>query len=52
MTSADRERRTDELIDASEVLRRQLLREVEKLEVFVVALQGVLIRREGHDGDR
>lgn len=42
MTSAERSSRSDELIGQSELLRRELLAEVEKLEAFVVALQKAL----------
>jgi hypothetical protein len=45
MTSAERSDKSDELIGQSEVLRMELLAEVEKLEAFVLALQEALGER-------
>lgn len=46
MTSEQRAERTDELISTSEELRAELLREVERLESFIEALQAAVDLRE------
>ncbi len=46
MTSADRSSQADKLINESEILRGELLVEVEKLESLVAALQAVVDHRE------
>ena len=55
MTAADRDLEAKKLISESERLRERLLDEVEKLELFVVAVQeAVRDRTEGRgpDGDQ
>lgn len=52
MNIADRDRRTDELIGVSEALRNELLLEVEKLEMFVAALQQAVEVREAERRQR
>lgn len=52
MTSAERSNKSDELIGQSEVLRGELLVEVEKLEAFVLALQAALGGEECRDERR
>lgn len=46
MTFEQRDARTDKLISESEVLRAELLHEVERLESFVQALQAAVDLRE------
>lgn len=44
MNAADRSQKTDELIGESEMLRNELISEVEKLESFVAALDHAVVR--------
>lgn len=46
MTSADRQTKADELIDQSERLRAQLLESIERLDIFVMALDEEVARRQ------